>query len=158
MSIAYRAMRAGQEDAVVVQLRQFAKDLGSPHKPTITGASLRQASDLVHVTVAEDSGLLVGICCWMIIYSTWRGAKGIYVCDLFVMDHMRNKRVGENLLRAASKDAAKLGAGFIKLEVNGESDRAHAFYSRIGFNMSETDRQMFLEPELFKSFVAGSSS
>jgi GNAT superfamily N-acetyltransferase len=158
MSIAYRAMRAGQEDAVAVQLRHLAKDLGSPHKPTITGEALRQVSDLVHITVAEDSGLLVGICCWMINYSTWRGIKGIYVCDLFVMGHMRNKKVGENLMRAAARQGAILGAEFIKLEVNAANERTHKFYNRIGFDLSKTDRQMFLEPEPFKSFVARSMS
>ncbi len=157
MSIAYRAMRPGQEDAIAVQLRMFAKDIGTPYEPTITGDSLRKVSDMLHVTVAEDSGLLVGICCWMIIYSTWRGIKGVYVGDLFVMDHVRGKKVGENLLRAAARDSAKLGAAFIKLEVNVSNERAQKFYSRIGFDLSKIDRQMFLEPEPFNAFVARST-
>ncbi len=158
MSIAYKPMRAGQEDAVAVQLRQLAKDLGSPLKPTITGAKLRAVSDFVHTTVAEDSGLLVGICTWMINFSSWRGVKGMYVSDLFVMDHMRGKNVGEHLLRAAAKDAARLGAEFIKLEVSSENPRPPKFYGRLGFDLSATDRQMFLEQDIFKTFIGGRST
>jgi ribosomal protein S18 acetylase RimI-like enzyme len=158
VSIAYRPMRAGQEEAIAVQLRLFAKDLGSPYKPTITGDSLRKVSDMLHITVAENSGLLVGICCWTIIYSTWRGIKGVYVGDLFIMDHVRGKKVGENLLRAAARDSAKMGAEFIKLEVNVTNERAQNFYNRIGFSLSKTDRQMFLEPEPFNAFVGRSTA
>ncbi len=153
MSIAYRAMRPGQEDAVAIQLRQFARELKAPHPPTITGEGLRAASDLVRVHVAEDSGLLVGLCTWMTIFSTWRGIKGMYCCDLFVMEHMRARRVGEQLLRHAARDAQQLGARFIKLEVNAENMRTHGFYERLGFHHAPTDRLMFLETAEFETFT-----
>ncbi len=110
MSVGFRPMRDGQEDAVAAMVRQLPKDLGLPVAPKLTGEALRKAKGLVHVTVAEDSGLLLGACLWLFTFSTWRGCKGMYVVDLFVMEHARGKKVGERLLQSAGREAAAAGA------------------------------------------------
>ena len=52
-----------------------------------TGSTRR--GDLVDVVVAEDDGHLLGACLGLMTFSTWRGARGLYVVDLFVLPQAR---------------------------------------------------------------------
>jgi GNAT superfamily N-acetyltransferase len=153
MSVGFRPMREGQEDAVAAMVRQLPKDLGLPIAPKLTGEGLRKAKGLVHVTVAEDSGLLLGACLWLFTFSTWRGGKGMYVVDLFVMQHMRGKKIGERLLQSASREAAALGAEFIKLEVDVSNQGGARFYERAGFDKHPDDQLFILEAGPLKDFI-----
>jgi ribosomal protein S18 acetylase RimI-like enzyme len=153
MSIGVRFMREGQEDAVAAMLRALPKDLGLAVVPKITGASLRENKGLVHVTVAEDSGLLLGACLWVITYSSWRGCKGIYVSDLYVMGHARGRGVGEKLFRGTLREAYKMGAGFVKLEADRTNAGAQNFYARLGFGHKADDMLFVLEPDPFEQLV-----
>lgn len=155
MSIGIRPMRPGEEDAVVTMLRQLPKDLGIAVTPQVTGESLRQADGLARVTVAENSGLLVGCCLWVMTYSSWRGAKGIYISDIYVMEHARDQKVGDKLLRGVAREAQSLGAGFIKLEVDVTNSKARAFYERRGFKHKAEDQLLILEPEQFIAYAEG---
>jgi ribosomal protein S18 acetylase RimI-like enzyme len=155
MSIGIRPMRLGEEDAVATMLRQLPKDLGLAVVPKVTGKSLRHADGLARVTVAENSGLLVGCCLWVMTYSSWRGAKGIYISDIYVMEHARDQKVGDKLLRRVARDAQASGATFIKLEVDVTNSKARAFYERRGFKHKADDQLLILEPEEFITFTKG---
>jgi ribosomal protein S18 acetylase RimI-like enzyme len=145
MGVGFRPMRPGQEDAVAAMIRQLPKDLGHDVMPKVTGESLRAAADYVKVTVAEDSGLLLGCCVWMLVYSTWRGCKGIYITDIYVMSHARGKKIGERLLRQLSREALKIDAQYMRLEVDHENPRALAFYDRLGFERKTDQDNCFME-------------
>lgn len=153
MSVGFRPMRDGQEDAVAAMVRQLPRDLGLAVAPKLTGEGLRKAKGLVHVTVAEDSGLLLGACLWLFTFSTWRGCKGMYVVDLFVMQHARGRKVGERLLQGAAKEAASQGAEFIKLEVDTGNTGGARFYDRVGFGRHPEDQLFILEAEHLKTFI-----
>jgi ribosomal protein S18 acetylase RimI-like enzyme len=142
-------MRDGQEDAVAVLIRQLPKDLGLSSVPKITGQNLRDAKGLAHVTVAEDAGLLLGVCLWTMTYSSWRGCAGIYISDLYVLPHARGRKIGERLMRGTILEARKRGAGFIKMEVEAENEGAARFYNRLGFIHKSDDRIFILEPDAF---------
>jgi ribosomal protein S18 acetylase RimI-like enzyme len=157
MRIEYRAMREGEEDEVAVQLRSLGAELSAPWPLTITGQMLRDVSDLVYVTVADVDHELIGICTWMINFSTWRGDKGMYVCDLYIKPQYRSRNTGEALLRSAAIAGSKLGARYIKLEVSAESPRPNKFYERLGFDLPEDVRQMVLEPKEFNTFISGAT-
>jgi ribosomal protein S18 acetylase RimI-like enzyme len=152
MSIGIKPMRDGQEDAVAVLIRQLPKDLGLNTVPKITGQSLREAKGLAHVTVAEDAGLLLGVCLWTLSYSSWRGCAGIYISDLYVLPHARGRKIGEKLLRGVVIESKKRGAGFIKMEVEKSNLAAARFYNRLGFTHKDDDQIYILEPDAFQKF------
>ncbi len=158
MSIAYRPMRPGQEAAVATFVRQLAKDLGIEAHPVITGELLRQWQGQHHVMVAENAGLLCGICTWFYIYSTWRGTNGVYVSDLYVLSHLRGRKIGEGLLRATSKEAAKQGSSFMKLDVRTGMDRQMKFYEGLGFEEDKTVHTFYLEENQFNSMITENRS
>ncbi len=158
MSIAYKPMRPGQEDAVATLIRQLPRDLGLDVQPLITGEIIRQWGADVHVVVADDSGLICGVCLWFMHYSTWRGLKGCYICDLFVMEHLRGKKIGQRLLLAASRAAHDLGARYVRLDVTTLNQAPKMFYTKLGFVADEEDLSMFMEPHQFKTYVGDEKS
>ena len=149
-------MREGQEEAVVVMIRQLARDIGSDVVPALSAEMLSAWRGRLHVMTAENSGLLVGACLWYPCFSTFRGLMGMHVSDLFVMAPMRGRQTGENLLRAAARDASAQGAKFIRLDVGSTALRSQKFYSALGFALDGHDKLMFLEPQDFSTFTAGS--
>jgi GNAT superfamily N-acetyltransferase len=155
MGIGCRPMRDGEEEAVANLLRKLPRDIGHDFVPKVSGQSLRENADLVRVMVASDSGLLLGAATWMITYSSNRGCRGVYVCDLYVMEHKRGNGIGEKLLRAVGKAAQPLGALFIKLEASRSHPRPAQFYKKHGFNLSEDDAVLFLEPDEMQQFLEG---
>jgi ribosomal protein S18 acetylase RimI-like enzyme len=158
MSLRLRPLRDGEEDAAAALIRSLPKSIGLSVVPKITGNSLREAKGVAHLTVAEDAGLIIAVCLWTITYSSWRAIKGVYVSDLFVMDHVRGRNIGEQLLRFTLGEGKKLGAGFVKLEVDRTNEGAQRFYKRLGFVHKTDDQFQVLEPEPFEAFLAGSSS
>ena len=153
MSIAYRPMRLGQEDAVAMLVRKLPRDLGLDVQPAITGDILRGWKDDVHVIVADDSGLLCGLCVWFQHFSTWRGLKGCYISDLYVMEHLRGRNIGFGLMRAAARAAKANGAGYLRLDVTTLNAAPEAFYTKLGFVADREDLSMFMEPEIFHNFA-----
>ncbi len=158
MSLGIRPMRDGEEDAVAVLIRQLPKDLGLRAIPKMTGQNLRDAKGLAHVTVADDAGLILGVCLWTMTYSSWRGCPGIYICDLYVLPHARGRKIGERLLHGTLRESQKMGAGFVKMEVDVVNDGAARFYERLGFLHKADDRIFILEPDAFKDLMKGTLS
>jgi GNAT superfamily N-acetyltransferase len=155
LSIGVKLMREGQEDAVAVLIRQLPKDLGLTTVPKMTGQNLRDAKGLAHVMVAEDAGLLLGVCLWTMTYSSWRGCAGIYISDLYVLPHARGRKIGERLLRGTVIEAQKRGAGFVKMEVDVANTSGARFYERLGFKHKSDDRIFILEAQEFGELSNG---
>ncbi len=155
MGFRVRPMKAGEEDAVAVLIRQMPKDIGLDVVPLITGQNLRECKDVAQVTVIEDTGQMLGVCLWAMTYSSWRGCRGIYISDLYVMPFARGKHVGEKLLVGTIREAQKLGAGFIKMEVDATNSNAARFYQRLGFKHKSDDQIFILEPDAFAMLAKG---
>jgi ribosomal protein S18 acetylase RimI-like enzyme len=157
MSLAVRPMRADEAEAVAGMVRGLAEHIGTDFVPALNGDKLRAASDLIDVVVADDAGRLIGACLGLMTFSTWRGAPGLYVVDLFVLPEARGRNVGLNLLRCSAQRFAARGAQFIKLEVDETNTGAERFYARLGFNKKPADRLHILEQDQFKQFLGGNT-
>jgi ribosomal protein S18 acetylase RimI-like enzyme len=155
MSLDFRPMRPGEAEAVAAMVRGLAEHIGTGVVPRLTGEGLAAAADLIDVVVADDDGHLVGACLGLMTFSTWRGARGLYVVDLFVMPEARGRNTGLELLRCSARRFAARGAAFIKLEVDETNTGAERFYARLGFSKKTEDRLHILEQDLFQAFVSG---
>ena len=98
---------------------------------------------------------MLGVCSWVMTYSTQRAMPGIYICDLFILGHARGRGIGDALLKGVMKAAAKRGAGFIKMEVDVTNEGAARFYERLGFIHKSEDRYYALEPQEFANLLKG---
>lgn len=135
-------------------VRGLAAHVGTGVVPRLTGEGLAAAGDLIDTVVADAGGHLLGACLGLMTYSTWRGARGLYVVDLFVRPEARGRNLGHALLLGAARRFAARGAAFIKLEVDETNAGAHAFYARLGFAKKTEDRLHILEQDRFTSFVS----
>jgi ribosomal protein S18 acetylase RimI-like enzyme len=153
--IAIRPMQAGDAAAVAAMVQALAREKGGRAVPKLTAEDLLKNGDLVDVTVAKSgSGDVAGACLSLMTFSTWRGAKGMYVVDLFVDPKWRGRNLGEALLRAAARRARERGAQFIKLEVDLNNDGAGRFYDRLGFTRNTYDRLFVLERDGLVKFLS----
>ncbi len=89
-----------QPQAVQVDAPTLAAQLGSPQPP-------------FECLLAHETGRPLGIALFFHTYSTWRGKRGIWLEDLFVLPEARRRGVGRALLRrvaalAAQRDCARL--------------------------------------------------
>ncbi len=148
-----REMLEGEADAVADKVHGLARDLALNVIPNLTGAKLLAARDLVNVVVAAEDAKVLGACLWLMTFSTFRAAKGMYVVDLFVDAAARNRNVGLALLHAAARLAAARGATFIKLEVDTGNEAGARFYERIGFTQKNEDRLFILEQNGLNTFI-----
>lgn len=154
MSLVVRAMRAAEAEAVAGMVRGLAEHIGTDFVPKLTGEKLNAAQELIDVVVAEDSGRLLGACLGLMTFSTWRGAPGLYVVDLFVLPEARGQNIGLQLLRCSARRFAKRGAQFIKLEVDETNQGAERFYARLGFTKKTEDRLHILEQDQLSAFIS----
>jgi len=154
MSLAIRPMRAAEAGAVAAMVRGLAEHIGTDVVPKLTAETLAGAQDLIDVVVADDGGMLHGACLGLMTFSTWRGARGLYIVDLFVLPEARGRNVGLDLLRCSARRFAERGAQFIKLEVDETNTGAERFYARLGFTKKAEDRLHVLEQDRFTKFVS----
>ncbi len=108
MTFEIRTMQDNEAQIVAGMVHGLARDLSLNVVPALTGKVLLESLDLVNVVVAAEAGKLLGACLSLMTFSTFRGAKGVYVVDLFVDASERNRNIGEALLRETAQ--ARQGA------------------------------------------------
>jgi GNAT superfamily N-acetyltransferase len=153
LKIDYYRMREGQEDEIVNLIYGLINEYGAKFECHLNQNTLRNSKDILNIEVASVHGTIIGFCAWVVTYSTWRGQKGIYLCDLAVTAKFRSNEVSRQLLTLAAKTAAKEGATFIRAEIDITSDDNAPLYEQIGF-WSQTRHVMhFLEQDKFNEFI-----
>lgn len=152
MTLTIRPMQDDEADRVARMVQGLADHIGVALVTGLTGPKLIAARDLIDVTVADEGGELLGACLALQTFSTWRGERGMYIVDLFVEPQARNRAIGLQLLREASRRAVAKGAAFIKLEVDVTNEGAARFYERLGFHRKDEDRLFFLEHQDLTTF------
>ena len=154
MTLLIREMRDDDAVAVAALVRGLADHIGAGIIPKLTDESLLAARDLIDVVVAEEDRRMLGACLGLMTYSPWRGARGLYIVDLFVNPETRGRRIGEKLLREAARRGSQRGAQFIKLEVDETNTGAERFYARLGFRKKTEDRLHILEQDRLNHFIS----
>jgi len=82
--------------------------------------------------VALDDGAVVGCALWFLNFSTWRGAHGIYLEDLFVQPAHRGKGLGRALLVELAQECSRRGYGRLEWAVLDWNEPAIRFYRSLG--------------------------
>ncbi len=99
----------------------------------------------IEMLVASADERIVGYLIHQDTYSTWRGANGVFVVDLYVEPVWRGSRVGEALMKAAARRGLEKGARFMRLDIDMHNVKAARFYDRLGFREQSEDRFRSLE-------------
>ena len=126
--------------ADVPAILQLIKDLAvyekAPNAVKSTEENLRVAlfgeEPKVFAHVAEDGGQIVGIAIWFLNYSTWMGAHGIYLEDLYVDPEFRGKGYGIALLKSLAKICVERGYSRLQWWVLDWNEPSINFYKSLG--------------------------
>ncbi|WP_413990212.1 N-acetyltransferase family protein [Labrys okinawensis] len=104
------------------------------------------ARPTISLLVAEaPDGALAGYLVHQDTYSTWRGANGVFVVDLFVRPQWRNDGIGIRLMAEAARRGVAKGARFMRLDINEDNEGGKRFYERYGFRPLDHERFMVLD-------------
>jgi GNAT superfamily N-acetyltransferase len=85
--------------------------------------------------LAEDGGRAVGFALFFHTYSTWRGRRGIWLEDLFVLPEWRRRGVGRKLLDRVVSLAKERRCGRVEWSVLDWNQSATDFYRAYGANL-----------------------
>ncbi len=95
-------------------------------------AALFGENPRVFCDIAEWDGEACGFALWFATYSTFRGAHGLYLEDLFVRPAMRGRGIGKALLARLAKRACEEGCARLEWAVLGWNAPSIAFYETLG--------------------------
>ncbi len=105
------------------------------------------AAPRFRVVLAEAQALSLGFCLFLPEYSSWRGAMGVFVQDIYLRPAARGKGAGRGLLTAAFAAAQDWQPGFMALMVKRSNLAAIGFYQSLGFALRDTADPFILEGE-----------
>jgi ribosomal protein S18 acetylase RimI-like enzyme len=137
--------------AMVVEL---ARDTGKLDLITSTSDDIRRHgfgdAPAFGTLIALRDGKPVGLAVYFGEFSTWRGRRGVYLQDLYVVPDMRGSGLGRRLVKAVVERTAAEGASYMRLAVDADNDAAAKFYERIGFAEIVEDRLFMLIGDAFE--------
>ena len=87
----------------------------------------------------------VGLAVYFREFSTWRGAPGVYVQDLYVSAKARGSGLGSKLMESVFEHARDWGVRYCRLSVHVGNEGAMAFYRKLGFKEAEGEQVLVLE-------------
>lgn len=122
-------------------IRELAEYERAPHEVKATEDQVREslfgADPKVFAHVAEHGGRIAGFAVWFITYSTWTGAHGIYLEDLFVEPEYRGHGHGKALLTELARIADDRGYERVEWSVLTWNRPAIGFYEALGARPKE---------------------
>ena len=129
-----RSARSDDGEAILSMLADLASSEGAAHAPRLDDAAL--ARDIfghppkLNILVAEDEpNHLVGFISYYENYSSWAGAPGIHIGDLWVSPLVRSRGIGAALLNRVICQGERRRVDVFVIRDN----NARLFYERFGF-------------------------
>jgi GNAT superfamily N-acetyltransferase len=134
-----RFANAGDAATILGFVRALAEYEKSPHAVEVDEATiseqLRSATPPFECLLAEEAGRAVGYAVLFHTYSTWRGRRGIWLEDLFVLPERRRNGIGRALLDRVVSLAQERRCGRVEWSVLDWNQPAIDFYRSYGANL-----------------------
>lgn len=157
--IAIRLAGADDAETVYDMIYALAELLGDERKVVSTvedfiehGFSKRPAFEAL---LAELDGEPVGICLYFYNFSTWQGALGVYIQDLYVSDQARGTGLGRMLVTETARIASAHGANHLRLAVDSKNADAQEFYETLGMRVRDDELIYQASGDAFAALAAG---
>jgi GNAT superfamily N-acetyltransferase len=122
-------------------IRALAEYEREPNAVEVTEATLREqlasTDPPFECLLAEVDGVAAGFALFFYSYSTWRGRRGIWLEDLFVLPAMRRRGVGRALLQRVAAIAVERNCARFEWSVLDWNEPAIAFYKSLGARLMD---------------------
>jgi GNAT superfamily N-acetyltransferase len=134
---------ANADDAEIVLrfIHALAEYEREPQAVRVTAETLRQqlasAQPPFECLLAYDDGVPVGFALYFHSYSTWRGQRGLWLEDLFVLPEARRRGVGRALLQRVAALAVERDCGRLEWSVLDWNQPAIDFYRSLGARLMD---------------------
>jgi len=136
MSLAIRSATPADAPVIHGLIRALAEFEREPNAVEVTPARLREQLAAPHppfeCVLAEVDGEAAGMALFFPTYSTWRGAPGLHIEDLIVLEPHRRRGVGRALLGHVARLAAERGYARLEWAVLDWNTPAIRFYEQLG--------------------------
>lgn len=130
-----RAAGAGDEDTVVALLHELATYERLAHRFKLTkevvARDMLGAAAAVRCDLAFLEDMPAGVMTWYFTYSSFAGARGIYLEDFYVRPGLRRRGIGRALLASLAGTAREAGAVRIEWSVLVWNRPAIDFYESV---------------------------
>ncbi|OFX06149.1 MAG: hypothetical protein A3E78_14640 [Alphaproteobacteria bacterium RIFCSPHIGHO2_12_FULL_63_12] len=154
-----RAGRTDDAEAIRSMVEALAREtVGDDQQVCDAGAIRRYGfgpEKAFESVVAEREGKIVAAMLMFDDFSSWRGAKGVYVLDIYIAPEARGRGLGRRLIARAAQWGRARGASYVRLSVDQKNIHAINFYEAIGFREGAHDRVFSLEGDAFDEIDAG---
>jgi GNAT superfamily N-acetyltransferase len=131
-----RQAAASDVPTILELIRELAVYEREPDAVEATEALIRQAlfgaAPVASCHVAELDGEVVGFALWYVTFSTWKGAAGLWLEDLFVRPAARGHGFGKALLQALAGVCVERGYARFEWWVLDWNVDAQGFYRSLG--------------------------
>ncbi len=156
-ALTFRAVQ-GAEDLARLEtaLRALSAAIAEEYcteRATLTAAVLGPAP-VAQAILALRGDQTLGAVLYSPVFSTVRGAAGIYVSDLWVSEGVRGQGLGAQLLAQVACDgAARWAARWMRLAAYHHSHGARRFYAWLGFSEADDQQELRLGAEGFEAMI-----
>lgn len=115
-------------ESSLLKTLSFPSNSSSGYAKTILLFAPNPPSTTSHLQSLECAGMAL----YFNNYSTWRGAPGIYLEDLFVRPEYRGRGYGKKLLQELAKETKRIGGQRLEWSVLKWNEPSIKFYKAIG--------------------------
>ncbi len=135
LRLVVRAAKIDDLDALTQLVVALNRHQGNPTEPMTRGrlmADLFGGDPWFEARVAVVGTETAGYAFFHRAYETGFAARGVYVHDLFVVEHLRGRGIGRALIAAVARSARARGASYVWWASKSWNREAHAAYARLG--------------------------
>ena len=104
-----------------------------------------------HALLAKCENESIGLCLYFYTFSSWMGAPGIFIQDLFVTEKYRKLDIGKKLLHEVVAQNEQQEITHILLNVDHNNTEAKKFYEKLGFSYRTEEHNYFIETAVLKN-------
>lgn len=131
-----RTVRPGDETELTAMIHELADFERAAADCTVTQSQIREALFSAHPTVyghiVEVDGRVAAGALWFRNFSTWDGAAGIHLEDLFVRPQFRRRGLARKLLATLARECVQRGYTRLTWAVLDWNVDAIALYDSVG--------------------------
>ena len=148
---------AKKEDVndIHILLKELAIDMGMDKKMISTIDDLLKYGFTegrhFHALLAKCEKESIGLCLYFYTFSSWMGAPGIFIQDLFVTEKYRKLDIGKKLLHEVVAQNEQQEITHILLNVDHNNMEAKKFYEKLGFRYRTEEHNYFIETAVLKN-------
>ncbi len=157
-----RAALEGDCDDIHALLNELAVAVGDTDKFVSSIDDLRLhgfgEAPLFDALIAELDQYAVGLCLYFYTFSSWMGAPGIYVQDLYVDEAQRGTGLGRRLLAQAATAGKARGANHLRLSVDHANFSGQQFYDALGMRCRDDEHIYQADGAIFAALADGNTS